>query len=170
MNQALAVIIGATISACVTVLVVGVQHILQGRRDARERASIRLADFYTTAHALALRIGDLARSPAEEKSRVRAQIRDELAGRINSIVSSIHLHDDDIIIEIAYRIDRDLVDLTDRAEEKVWTREHWRVERTGLSHNMDLFLMESRRALGVRQLGPVRARRLPLPTGSNDLQ
>lgn len=168
MNDAVAVIIGATISACVTLLVVGTQHFLERRRNLRENASNRFSDFHTASHTLAIRIGDMAKCKIGEKTINRKQIRDELADRFNSLISTIQLHDSHDLIEIVFEIDEELVRLTDVAEKQEWTRENWRTERQNLSDLLDVFLVESRKILGVSQLKETRSRRLPLPSSSKN--
>ncbi len=165
-NQAIAVIIGATISACVTILVVGVQHFLTGRRHELEKSAERFSSFYTTAHKLALRIGDLARAPMDDKNLIRDKIRDELADTFNSMISSIHLHDAHNLVEICYLIDSELISLTNTAMEAVWTREDWRRERSKPSDYLDVFANEARRYLNRKPLGLLRPRRLPLPNSN----
>jgi len=154
-NDAAAVLLGSSISAIVAMIVVGLQHSLERRRQERAERADRLGAFFAASHAVAIGIQTLARASVDDKVAVEANIRATLSDRFNSRLAQLRLLEDCDVVVAAAMIDRELMHQTDMARTVKWDDPEWRDTRNELNRLTDVYESVARRRLGKRSLEKV---------------
>jgi hypothetical protein len=131
-DQSVTVLVASAISAVVALTVVALQSDFERRRQAYAARIERLANFFAAAHAVAIGIGSLARTEIGDKDATELRIREELADRFNTRFAQIRLLEDQELVDVATRLDRELVAQTELARSKQWSRADWRMTRMHL--------------------------------------
>ncbi|MCG5473027.1 hypothetical protein LADH09A_000911 [Micromonospora sp. LAH09] len=144
-------LLASSISAVVAMAVVWLQYSLERRRQQRADRAERLAGFFAASHALVLHLGNLARAPLDEKDQIEVKARD-LEDRINSRLAQVQLLEDRDIVDVARRLDGQLVHLARQARTKQWPRDDWREARADLSLVVSAYQSAARRKLGAEKL------------------
>jgi hypothetical protein len=135
-----AALLGAAVAggiAVVTQWVSGRQNRSATLDDERAR---RLGEFLAATHAAVLAIGELAYLPMGETGSSKAPFlsgpeMQALRDRVNSVLNTIQLLDDEGVVQAVAELDRCLVRLQDEALGNQWNREAWRVRRTKVLGN-----------------------------------
>lgn len=151
-----AVIVGASISALVAMIVVGLQHQLERSRRARDARAARLARFMAASHAIVLGLGDVARAPEAEKKALMIRLKTDQEDRINQALAELRLLEQQPVVDVAIELDRELTRLTPIAKKQMWSPEDWRSQRDPLDLLVKAYETTGRQALGypaLRQTG-----------------
>lgn len=157
MNEAVAIVSGATISGLIGILVVFFQQKLARQHELDTAKTLRLSEFSAAGWAAALVISELARVPVEQKGDIENSVRYQaITDRFNSALAQIQLLDDGDVYASAHRVDACLVDLTHHARSARADRDIWRSkQREELSRAVAAYQRAARRSLGSSSLpGP----------------
>jgi hypothetical protein len=147
-SDASAVVIGASISAVIAVLVVLLTAYLERARKSRGDSAFRLAEYLASTHAGSLAIGELARVPASEKKVAREAVM-LLVDRKNTVFNAIKLLEVGEIVCAAKAIDDQLIALLGNAEKKEY-EDDWGDQRELLDKAVEEFIATSRKTLRVK--------------------
>lgn len=162
MSEAVAIIVGSTVSAVVALAVVFVQSLLERRSHRRDETSNRLAEFAAASYAAAVRTRSIAVASMNDKdSTFESEIFNDSADRVNDVLAKIVILDSPDTIRAAIAVDRELSRLDRVAMSRVWSDGAWRSERRKLGDMIDSFQRTSRQELKVPELPPDIPRFLP---------
>jgi hypothetical protein len=148
MTEAGAIILGASVSALVTVLVVVVQHRLQQRHDRQRATAERLAQFGEASYVTYLAVSRLALAPMDSKPD-HSDVLTPIRGPLTALI----LRDDEQLVIAAHAIHRELLRLRDVGEASTWAKHDWWTERSHYSDLVEDFHQRARVHLGARPLG-----------------
>jgi hypothetical protein len=151
-TDAAAIIVGASISAIVAMIVVGLQHRLERLASAKDARAERLARFMGASHEIVLGLGDVARAPDAEKKALLTRLEMDQRVRINQALAELRLLEEADVVEDAMRLDRELVRQARLAEKEVWSPEDWRGQRDSLDPLVKAYETTSRAALKFEAL------------------
>src|SRR5258705_1253881 len=84
------VLLASSISAVVAMVIVGLQHSLERRRQQRADRAERLGGVFAASHAVVLHLGTVARAPLPDKGRIEPDARD-LQDRLNAPFAHVRL-------------------------------------------------------------------------------
>ena len=152
MTDSAAIVVAASISAVVAMIVVGLQYQLERSRRAKDARAERLARFMGTSHEIVLGLGDVARAPEAEKKALLTRLEMDQRVRINQALAELRLQEKHEVVREAKALDFELVRLTRLVEEKVWSPEDWRGQRDGLDVLVKASETTGREALGYPHL------------------
>lgn len=151
-SNAAAVVVGATISGVIGILVIVTQQSLVRRHELSAARIARLSDFAAQAWTLTLVISQLARAPLSEKQEILDSRRIlESTDAFNSAMAKIQLLESGDVFVAAHAIDRCLVYLTREARSRQFDREEWKLLRSDLSAAVDEYQQAARVILGSGQ-------------------
>jgi hypothetical protein len=151
-NDATAILVGASISAVVAIVAVAVQHALARRALLAEQRSARLAACLAAAQDLNVAIGRVARLAPGVKAEAYDLVVTTVSTRFNERLAAVLLLDNDKVVQSAFAVDQALMELTRLCFAKAWGPEEWRAQRRVVSDLTHAFQIEARRALGSRAL------------------
>jgi hypothetical protein len=150
MNDAAAVVVGATISGVVGILAVFFQQRLARQHERDYAKALRLSEFSAAGWAASLAISELARAREAQKDEIEHSERFQaIVDRFNSALALIQLLDDEEVYAAAHRVDKCLVELSHHARSAEADRDSWRgMQRAELSTAVAEYQRAARRALG----------------------
>jgi hypothetical protein len=151
-TESAAVLVGASISAIVAMIVVGLQHQLERSRRAKEARAERLARFMAASHAIVLGLGDAAQAPKAEKKALLTRLETDQRDRINQAFAELRLLEKQPVITAATNLRGELVKLTKLAKTDVWSDEDWPNQRALLETRVTDYVTVGRKALRSKAL------------------
>lgn len=148
-DQTASVIVGATVSGVIGILVVFTQQWLSRRHQDRSEHVARLTEFSAAAWALTLAIGRLAHAPDDKKESVEERERvSALGDAFNSCMAKIQLLEGGAVYATAARLDRELAALVPLARDHEFETVEWRQARAGVTAAVEEFQRAARVSLG----------------------
>lgn len=148
MTEAGAIILGASVSAMVTVLVVVVQHRLQQRHDRQRATAERPAQFGEASYVTYLAVSRLAQATMSSKPD-----HPDVLAAIRGPLTAVILRDDEQLVTAAHAIHRELLRLRDAGAASTWAKNDWWTERSHYTNLIEDFHQRARVHLGAKPLG-----------------
>jgi hypothetical protein len=130
-----AALLGAAVAGGVAVITQWVSGRQNRSASMDDERAARLGEFLAATQAALLVIGDLAYLAMDDTQSSKASFRSgaemqALRNRVNSVLNTIQLLDDEGVVQTVAELDRALVRLEDEAMRACWNRDSWRVRRT----------------------------------------
>lgn len=152
MNASAAVLIGSAFSAIVAMGVVGFQYSLERRRQLLVDRAERLANFLASTFAVSAGIEQIAIASSKMKDQMESSVRSTVEDQLNRCLTRLRLFEDSDVVAAATYLERELTRIIGIAKSQVWSREHWRAQRSLLSKLTNDYEGIARHKLGQQQL------------------